>query len=128
MQTEKESPLSPLNADDHSIENDLELKAFIYQHLVDLQPFLGSESQIAVLVGQNERTDGAPKEHALMLVATLGDYRLEAEGQDEDVYQAFILAKRKMLVQLENWYASSVDTRERDNEIQAVIEGRHLIH
>ena len=35
-----------------SVENDPELKAYIYQHLVDLQPYLAPESQVAVLVGQ----------------------------------------------------------------------------
>ena len=119
-QTLKETP--------RSVENDPELKAFIYQHLVELQPFLAPESQISVLVGQNLGVDGGVSEHALTLVATLGEYRLEAEGQDEDVYEAFILAKRRMLVQLEDWFAASVDTNERDKEIQAVIEGRHLVH
>lgn len=119
-QTLKETP--------RSVENDPELKAFIYQHLVELQPFLAPESQISVLVGQNLGVDGGVSEHALTLVATLGEYRLEAEGQNEDVYEAFILAKRRMLVQLEDWFAASVDTNERDKEIQAVIEGRHLVH
>lgn len=113
-----------------TVENDPELKAYIYQHLVDLQPYLMPESQVAVLVGQDAPEDGAEGsvEHALTLVATLGEYRLEAGGQNEDIYQAFIIAKRKMLQQLEEWYADSIDTRERDNEIQAVIEGRHSIH
>ena len=31
-------------------ENELELKAYIYQYLVDLQPYLAPESQVAVLV------------------------------------------------------------------------------
>lgn len=128
MQTVKETPRSKSDKSEHAVENDPELKAFIYQHLVELQPFLAPESQISVLVGQNLGVDGGVSEHALTLVATLGEYRLEAEGQDEDVYEAFILAKRRMLVQLEDWYASSVDTNERDKEIQAVIEGRHLVH
>lgn len=128
MQTAKESfnTNSP-SADGFSVENDPELKAYIYQHLVDLQPYLAPESQVAVLVGQDSGDDGET-EHALTLVATLGDYRLEAEGQDEDIYAAFMMAKSKMLHQLEDWYTSSVDTSERDNEIQAVIEGRHMIH
>ncbi len=111
-----------------SDENDPELKAYIYQHLVDLEPYLAPESQVAVLVGQETSEDGDTQEHALTLVATLGDYRIEAEGQDVDIYKAFIAAKQKMLSQLEDWYATSMDHNERDNEIQAVIEGRYLIH
>jgi ribosome-associated translation inhibitor RaiA len=127
MQSAKDSGISKPSADDRSFENDPELKAFIYQHLIDLQPYLSAESQLAVLVGQDDSEEGLT-EHALTLVATLGDYRLEAEGQDQDIYEAFIVAKRKMLQQLEDWYTSSIDSSERDNEIQAVIEGRHLIH
>lgn len=127
MQTVRDSALSTPSADGLSVENDPELKAYIYQHLVDLQPYLAPESQVAVLVGQEADEEGK-SEHALTLVATLGDYRLEAEGQDEDIYEAFMVAKRKMLQQLEEWYTASIDTSERDNEIQAVIEGRYLIH
>ena len=109
----------------YSAETDPELKAFIYQHLVDLQPYLAAESQIAVLV-QAEHDIG--DEETLTLVATLGDYRLEAEGHAGDLYEAFLDAKKKMLSQLEEWYLSAIDNSERDNEIQAVIEGRYLVH
>lgn len=109
----------------YSAETDPELKAFIYQHLVDLQPYLAAESQIAVLVqAEPEIAD----EETLTLVATLGDYRLEAEGHAGDLYEAFLDAKKKMLSQLEEWYLTAIDSSERDNEIQAVIEGRYLIH
>lgn len=113
-----------------SAENDPELKAFIYQHLVDLQPYLSPESQIAVLLPQTEilDSDEEEEEESLSLVATLGDYRLEAHGHGDDLYDAFLNAKKKMLDQLEDWFLSSVDSSERDNEIQAVIEGRHLLH
>jgi len=127
MQTLQNSVMNQPSADGFSVENDPELKAYIYQHLVDLQPFLAPESQVAVLVGQEDDDEGKA-EHALTLVATLGDYRLEAEGQAVDIYDAFMVAKRKMLQQLEEWYAASIDTSERDNEIQAVIEGRYMIH
>lgn len=110
-----------------TVENDPELKAYIYQNLIDLQPYLAPESQVAVLVGEETGEEGNA-EHSLTLVATLGDYRLETEGRDEDVYEAFLMAKRKMLHQLEDWYVSSIDSSARDNEIQAVLEGRYMIH
>lgn len=113
-------------------ENDPELKAFIYQHLVDLQPYLSPESQIAVLLPQSEFAtfgdEDEETEESLSLVATLDEYRLEAHGHGEDLYDAFLDAKKKMLEQLEEWFLSSVDSSERENEIQAVIEGRHLLH
>lgn len=117
----------------HTSETDPELKAFIYQHLIDLQPYLAPESQISVLVQADsedtfEPEDGMVEEQSLTLVATLGEYRIEAEGHAVDIYDAFLDAKGKMLAQLEEMYLTSIDSSERDNEIQAVIENRHLIH
>ena len=115
------------NGNSTSVETDLELKAHIYQQLVDLQPYLAPESQIAVLV-QQETDEDAMEEHVLTLVATLGDYRLETEGRDDNVYEAFSIAKRKMVEQLEDWYSSVIDNDDRDELIQSMIEGRHLVH
>lgn len=119
---------TPLDESAVSIENDRELKAHIYQSLVDLQPYLAPESQIAVLVQLESDEDGSNVEHVLTLVATLGEFRMEAEGRDSNIYDAFATAKIKMLAQLEGWFDESVDTSERDAEIQSVIEGRHMIH
>ncbi|MEK7356948.1 MAG: hypothetical protein AAB250_10890 [Bdellovibrionota bacterium] len=119
---------TPLEESAAAIENDRELKAHIYQNLVDLQPFLAPESQIAVLVQIESDEDGTNPENVLTLVATLGEFRMESEGRDFDIYEAFAIAKNKMLDQLEIWFAESVDTSERDAQIQSVIEGRHMIH
>lgn len=119
---------TPINESAASIENDRELKAHIYQQLVDLQPYLAPESQIAVLVQVESDEDGENVEHILTLVASLGEFKMEVEGRDADIYEAFALAKQNMLRQLEEWYSVAVDTSERDAEIQSVIEGRHMIH
>jgi ribosome-associated translation inhibitor RaiA len=122
------NPSSSLDEGATQIENDRELKAHIYQNLVDLQPYLAPESQIAVLVQLESDEDGSNVENVLTLVATLGDFRMESEGRAEDIYEAFAQAKQKMVQQLESWFAEAVDTSERDAEIQSVIEGRHLLH
>ena len=40
-----------------AIENDREFKAHVYQQLIDLQPFLSPESQIAVIVNHGRDDD-----------------------------------------------------------------------
>jgi hypothetical protein len=145
------------NMTSHPAESgeDREFKAHIYQHLVDLQPFLTEDSQISVMVEQ-ERSEGTqftakrnksnnkkdtqkstktlkrdntkvPRPHRLSIVITLGEYRLESEGQSTDLYEAFGQAKARMLAQLEELYSAAVDTSERDAQIQSLIEG-HTIH
>lgn len=113
-----------------NLENDRELKAHIYQQLVDLQPYLSPEAQIAVLLHQEDEEWGSEdeREHTLTLVATLGEFRLESEGRNADIYEAFAIAKRKMVEQLDEWHSNVVDSSERDAQIQSVIEGRHMIH
>lgn len=108
---------------ENAIENDREFKAHIYQQLVELQPYLTSDSQVAVMV-QQEESD----EFTLTLVTTWGEYRLESEGTDEDVYSAFGIAKRRMIEQLDEWYNAAVDTSERDAQIQGYLDGSATIH
>jgi ribosome-associated translation inhibitor RaiA len=126
------NPLSSgISAEDavKSIENDREFKAFIYQHLVELQPYLAPESQVAVLI-QLEQDEDAPDDNAITmtLVATLGEYKLEAEGRHTDMYEAFILAKENMLAQLEEYFNLAIDTTEREAQIRSMLEGNQTLH
>lgn len=119
-----------------AIENDREFKAHIYQQLVDLQPFLSPESQIAVLVQQDSDQDEAEAHdhdqntqgYTLTLVATLGEYRLESEGHRSDLYEAFGIAKAKMREQLEELHSAAVDSAERDARIRMLLAGGYTVH
>lgn len=136
MEATKSTPVGAMNEDltsmldQNPVENDREFKAHIYQQLTDLQPYLSAESQIAVLVSEEEADDDEETgtEYVLTLVATFGEYRLEAEGRDTNLYEAFGLAKKAMLSQIEEWYSLAVDTTERDAQIQSVIEGGYMVH
>ena len=118
------------------IGNDREFMAHVYQQLVDLQPFLSPESQVAVVVkvGADEDVLADVEEiedsdsYLLTLVATLGDHRLEAEGRNADLYEALGIAKRKMLQQLDDVYSSAIDAGERNSEIDALVKGELTVH
>jgi len=107
-----------------TIETDREFKAHIYQQLVELQPYLNSDAQMAVLVQQ----DNSDQEYVLTLVTTVGEYRIESESKNADLYEAFGGAKRKMVQQLDEWFSVAVDTNERDEQIQSLLAGGHLLH
>ncbi len=120
-----------------AIQNDREFKAHVYQQLVDLQPFLSPDSQVAVIVniGQDDDADedeiideSSEPNYALTLIATLGDYRLEAKGRNPDIYEALGIAKRKMLQQLDEVYNSAIDSNERISEIDDLMQGKLTIH
>lgn len=107
-----------------TVETDREFKAHIYQQLVELQPYLNPDSQVAVLVQQ----DDSDQEYVLTLVTTMGEYRIESESKNADLYEAFGGAKRKMIQQLDEWFSVAVDTSERDERIQSLLEGGQLLH
>lgn len=114
-----------------AIENDREFKAYIYQQLVDLQPYLEPESQISVLVQIEQDQDEVSETGttiALTLVASIEDYKIEAEGRSADMYEAFQCAKQGMLVELEEHYNASIDTNARNAEIQTLLAGGFTLH
>ena len=123
IKKQNQAALEPLQ----SIESDREFKAHIYQQLVDLQPFLSPDSQIAVLVQQDEEEQD---DHGigLTLVATFGDYKLEAEGRDENAYKAFGIAKQRMLDQIEEYCNAAIDSSDREEEIQNLMSGASTVH
>ena len=122
------NPVDPLQTRVGEIENDREFKAHVYQQLVDLQPFLSPESQVSVLVQVEKDEESAAVEYALSLVATLGDYRIEVEGRAEDLYVALGLAKQRMVEQLDDVYGSSIDSTEREAQIQTLLQGGMTLH
>lgn len=118
-------PVDPVK----SIESDREFKAYIYQQLVDLQPYLEPESQISVLVQveQDEETETGLT-IILSLVASVSDYKLESEGRSADMYEAFSMAKRSMLAELEQYYNAAIDSTERESEIRTLLSGGMTLH
>lgn len=129
-------PVDPPALSDNAVEaiqNDREFKAHVYQQLVDLQPFLSPDSQVAVIVniGQDdddEFSEDMESDYALTLIATLGEYRLEAQGRNSDLYEALGIAKRKMLQQLDEVFNSAIDSNERNSEIDDLMQGKLTIH
>jgi ribosome-associated translation inhibitor RaiA len=129
------------------VENDREFKAHIYQQLVELQPFLASDSQVAVVVEvqdvpefdevksaagkeahESPLPSGKKEEIVLTLVTNWGEYKVEAEGRDQDLYSAFSAAKEKLKHLLDECYNSAIDSDERDAQIQNLLDGNALLH
>jgi ribosome-associated translation inhibitor RaiA len=118
-------PRTKSNAATPSPADDREFKAHIYQQLVDLQPFLAPDTQVAVMVQPSEANEA---DFTLTLVANLGDYRIETEGDSSNVYEAFGIAKERMMAQIEECLNSELDPAEREAEIQSYMSGQHTLH
>ena len=138
--------------------DDLELKAYIYQQLADLQPYLIADSQMAVSVHQvsaveevnvneldeeeqheielEELENDEPTEtmqpevgdYVVRLTTTLEGGKLVAQGHGADVFEAFGVAKGAMVQQLSQLQNALMDQSERDTEIQSYLNGSKTLH
>jgi ribosome-associated translation inhibitor RaiA len=111
-----------------AIENDREFKAHIYQQLVDIQPFLTPESQVAVSIQLEQDPPSNEMNYVLTLTTFLGEYRVEVEGRSSDVYESFGEAKSKLIRQLDEVYGAAIDSTEREVEIQSLLSGELTLH
>jgi len=127
-------------------EADRELKAFIYQQLTELQPYLIADSQMAVTVQQvahvpayeldQQEGPEIPDENALKVgsyvvkfVTTLEDeHNLVAEGSSLNVYEAFESAKLAMMQQLTELQNALIDQAEREEEVESYLNGSRNLH
>lgn len=106
--------------------NEAELKAYIYQQLNDIQPYVG---EAAVAIKMSYTSD---KEFFVKMSAAheVGD--IEAQGSHEDVYLAISQAKAALIRNLsavEDEIEAEEGTGHRDVEIQTILANqKNYIH
>lgn len=98
------------------IETNPEIKSFIYQQILEFDPFVTPETLILVIArdpnqsdpdsnsefSDDEQADSSHKTglHRIAIVLKEDDSSLEAEAFHEDIYQAIKLAKEKLILEL----------------------------
>lgn len=93
------------------IETSPEVKSYIYQQLIDFQPYVTSETLVYVIArNPTEVPEGAdsdefelPEEaykHRIAIILQEGETTIEAEAYHDDIYYAIRLAKDSLLDRL----------------------------
>jgi ribosome-associated translation inhibitor RaiA len=93
------------------IETSPEVKSYIYQQLVDFQPYVTSDTMVYVIArNPGELPDGADKEefklpdesykHRIAIILQEGDTSIEAEAYHDDIFYAIRLAKDSLIQRL----------------------------
>ena len=100
---------------------DKELQAYIYQQVSELEPYLVPNTQVNVLV-QNEE-----KEKTVKLSANVPEGVIEAEAAGSDLYQAISDAKKVLLFQIDE-INNSTDSMERDIKVRSFMNGSQWLH
>ncbi len=124
-----------LNPTIELIEQNPEVKSFIYQQIVDFEPFVTPQTVVAVVARDPRKlaiqyeTEGREFTRAelkrlyrIAIVLTEGDAKAEAEGVHEDIFEAIKLAKQNLMQKLIAIQDSVVSQQDRIIEINHYLQ------
>ena len=103
--------------------NEAELKAFIYQQLNEIQPFVG-EAEVGI-----KMTYTPDNQFLVRMQATNQDGSVEVEGTHENVYTALSTAKHALIRTFSTLDAEEDESDEqREAEIQSMTTKKEVKH
>lgn len=121
------------------LESDPEVKSFIYQQIVDFEPYVTPETVVAVVARdprkmkiqlETEGRDVDPRKlskmHRIAIVLTEGDTSIQEEGFHENLYDAIRMAKTSLLSKLSEIQDSVVSNSERMDQINQALANTQL--
>ncbi|KHD88704.1 MAG: hypothetical protein OM95_07840 [Bdellovibrio sp. ArHS] len=124
-----------LNPTIQLIEQNPEVKSFIYQQIVEFEPFVTPQTIVAVVArdpkklaiqyeteGKEFTAEGLKKLYRIAIVLREGDTSVEAEGVHEDIFQAIKLAKDALLKELVAIQDSVISQQDRIVEINHYLQ------
>lgn len=125
---------SPRNSDQLELINiDPEIKAFVFQVLTEFEPFITEQTLLAVVAkdplrlyrnlakqGQDVNKSDFVDKYRISIQLQEEGSKLEEEGLHEDIYQAIIIAKDKMLKSLATLHDEIVSQKDRNAQINQV--------
>lgn len=120
---------------DAMIQNDPDVKAFIYQQIFELTPFLTPETVVTVvarnakkLINEYDIDDVEEtkkllsKSHRIAFVLQEKDAKLEAEGLHENIYEAIHIAKDYLASHLAEIQNNVISNQDRQVEINQALQ------
>ncbi|UOF00761.1 hypothetical protein [Bdellovibrio reynosensis] len=121
------------------IENNPEVKSYIYQMIAEFEGFVTQQTVISVVArdpkklaiqyeteGKEFTKEGLKKLFRIAIVLNEADASVEAEGVHEDIYQAIKLAKDNLMLKLVEIQDSVVSQQDRIIEINHYLQHHNL--
>jgi ribosome-associated translation inhibitor RaiA len=118
-----------------NLEQNPEVKSFVYQQLVDLEPYVTAQTTVAVVArdprklalqyeteGRDFNAEDLKKLHRISITLSESDTKIEAEGVAEDLFEAIKLAKTNLLRELVAIHDSVVSSQDRLIEINHYLQ------
>ncbi|QDK39192.1 hypothetical protein [Bdellovibrio sp. NC01] len=121
------------------IEQNPDVKSFIYQQIAEFDGFVTPETVVAVVArdprklalqyeteGRDFNKADLKKLYRIAIVLTEADAKVEAEGVSEDIYDAIRMAKDNLLKKLVEIQDSVISQQDRIIEINHVMQNSTL--
>ncbi len=128
-----------LNPTIQLIEQNPEVKSFIYQQIVDFEHFVTPQTVITVMArdpkrlalqyeteGKEFTAEGLKKLYRIAIILNESGTKVEAEGIHEDIFQAIKMAKESLLKELVAIQDSVVSQQDRIIEINHYLQHPNL--
>ncbi len=119
------------------IQNDPDLKSFVYQQIAEFQPYVTPSTIAAVLArdpqklalelelkGQGRSPSQLALLHRISIRLKDGDSSISQEAHHENIYEAIRLAKEKLLNRLDEIQDSVISKKDRIDEINQALENQ----
>ncbi|WII72487.1 hypothetical protein QJS83_01215 [Bdellovibrio sp. 22V] len=124
-----------LNPTIQLIEQNPEVKSFIYQQIAEFEPFVTPQTIVTVVArdpkklaiqyeteGKEFTREGLKKLYRIAIVLNEGGATVEAEGVHENIYNAIKLAKDNLLIKLDAIQDSVISQQDRIMEINHYLQ------
>lgn len=132
-----------LNSQLELIEDNPEVTSYIYQQLSEFEPYISPNTVFAVIakdptkLANRFESEGAHFDKAslrkmfrISMSLTENGTTLEAEGLSTDIFSAIKMAREKLSKHLQQIHDDMVSNKEREKEIDNVINSAapHILH
>lgn len=121
------------------LETDPEVKSYIYQQIVDFEPFVTPETVVAVVArdprklkiqleteGRSVPPKALRKMHRIAIVLTEGDTSIQEEALHENLFDAIRIAKTNLLNKLSEIQDAVISNSERADQINQALANTQL--
>lgn len=119
------------------IQNDPDLKSFVYQQIAEFQPYVTPSTVAAVIAkdpqklamefevkGQGRSSSQLASLHRVAIRLKDGESTIQQEAHHENIYEAIRLAKEKLLNRLEEIHDEVVSKKDRIDEINQAMQNQ----
>lgn len=119
------------------IQDDPDLKSFVYQQIAEFQPYVTPTTVAAVIAkdpqklamefelkGQGRSTSQLATLHRVAIRLRDGDSSIQQEAHHENIYEAVRLAKEKLLIRLDEIHDEVISKKDRIDEINQALQNQ----